>query len=70
VALSTAKLEAQVGRLADLLHNVISDTKGRVEKKQAQVTDCWSVGNVLVLCRCSFRVVREVHWGDAMMSQP
>lgn len=37
VALSVAQLEAQVSRLAELLANVISDTRGRVEKKQAQV---------------------------------
>jgi hypothetical protein len=37
LALSVVTLEAQVSRLAELLANVISDTKGRVEKKQAQV---------------------------------
>jgi hypothetical protein len=37
LALSVVQLEAQVTRLAELLANVISDTKGRVEKKQAQV---------------------------------
>lgn len=37
LALSVVSLEAQVARLAELLANVISDTKGRVEKKQAQV---------------------------------
>lgn len=36
LALSVVSLEAQVARLAELLANVISDTKGRVEKKQAQ----------------------------------
>lgn len=35
--LAVAKLEAQVSRLVELLANIISDTKGRVEKKQAQV---------------------------------
>eukprot|EP00878_Enallax_costatus_P015542 GHUV01016279.1.p1 GENE.GHUV01016279.1~~GHUV01016279.1.p1 ORF type:complete len:477 (+),score=184.94 GHUV01016279.1:401-1831(+) len=34
--LAVAKLEAQVTRLVELLANIISDTKGRVEKKQAQ----------------------------------
>ncbi len=29
-------LEAQVARLSELLANVISDTRARVEKKQAQ----------------------------------
>ncbi|KAF8066290.1 hypothetical protein HT031_002613 [Scenedesmus sp. PABB004] len=35
-ALAAAQLEAQVSRLGELLANVISDTRGRVEKKQAQ----------------------------------
>lgn len=35
--LAIAKLEAQVTRLVELLANIVSDTKGRVEKKQAQV---------------------------------
>lgn len=35
--LAVAKLEAQVARLVELLSNILSDTKGRVEKKQAQV---------------------------------
>eukprot|EP00879_Flechtneria_rotunda_P009192 GHRR01009625.1.p1 GENE.GHRR01009625.1~~GHRR01009625.1.p1 ORF type:complete len:514 (+),score=175.71 GHRR01009625.1:1274-2815(+) len=35
-ALSVAELEAQVRRLVELLANIISDTRGRVEKKQAQ----------------------------------
>lgn len=40
LALSVAQLEAQVTRLAELLANVLSDTRGRVEKKQAQVSSC------------------------------
>jgi hypothetical protein len=39
-ALAAAKLEAQVSRLVELLANIISDTRGRVEKKQAQVCLC------------------------------
>lgn len=35
-ALAAAQLEAQVSRLVELLANIISDTRGRVEKKQAQ----------------------------------
>jgi hypothetical protein len=44
LALSVVQLEAQVTRLAELLANVISDTKGRVEKKQAQVRACAASG--------------------------
>jgi hypothetical protein len=39
-ALAAAKQEAQVSRLVELLANIISDTRGRVEKKQAQVRVC------------------------------
>jgi hypothetical protein len=46
LALAVVQLEAQVTRLAELLANVISDTKGRVEKKQAQVGARVLVGSI------------------------
>jgi hypothetical protein len=57
-ALEAAKLEAQAARLAELLANIISDTRGRVEKKQAQVRRpacrmCRCVQAVIVAAACA-----------------
>jgi hypothetical protein len=64
LALSVVQLEAKVTRLAELLANVISDTKGRVEKKQAQVGKglcSWGSGFVkgLASCLAAGQVINE-----------
>ncbi len=38
-------LEAKVSKLAEMLSTVVADTKGRVEKKQAQTYEEMQVGH-------------------------
>lgn len=47
-ARAAAVMEAQVGKMAETLVNVIADTKGRIEKRQAQTYEEMMVGWLLV----------------------